>query len=104
MPISAGIAVASATVGAVTQIKDTQKRREVELALSRLSARDQKALNEKIARTSSQNDRLALLLQEVNKQSIEQQKESQRRQTRNAFLIVGASVVVLLAIVILKRK
>lgn len=104
MPISAGIAVASATVGAVTQIKDTKKRREVELALSRLSARDQKALNEKIARTSSQNERLSLLLQEVNKAKIEEQKEKQRRQTRNAFLIVGASVVVLLAVVILKRK
>jgi len=104
MPVSAGVAVASAAVSAVTQIKDTQKRREVELSLSRLSARERRELDAKIARGQNQNERLSILLQEVNKANIEAQKEKQRKETRNAFLIVGASVVVLLAIVILKRK
>jgi hypothetical protein len=104
MPIQAGIAVASATVSAVTQIKDTNKRREVELAISRLSYRDQRDLNEKVARAKNQNERLAILIQEVNRIKIEQEKEKTKRDTRNAILIIGGALVVLVAVVLLKRK
>jgi hypothetical protein len=104
MPVQAGIAVASATVSAVTQIKDTNKRREVELAISRLSYRDQRDLNEKVARAKNQNERLAILIQEVNRIKIEQEKEKTKRDTRNAILIIGGALVVLVAVVLLKRK
>jgi len=104
MPVQAGIAVDSATVSAVTQIKDTNKRREVELAISRLSYRDQRDLNEKVARAKNQNERLAILIQEVNRIKIEQEKEKTKRDTRNAILIIGGSLVVLVAVVLLKRK
>jgi hypothetical protein len=104
MPVQAGIAVASATVSAVTQIKDTNKRREVELAISRLSYRDQRDLNEKVARAKNQNERLAILIQEVNRIKIEQEKEKTKRDTRNAIIIIGGALVVLVAVVLLKRK
>lgn len=104
MPVSAGVAVASAAVSAVVEIKDAQKRREVELAISRLSYRDQRDLNEKVARAKNKNERLALLLQEVNKAKIEEQKEKTKKETRNAILIVGGALVVLVAVVLLKRK
>lgn len=104
MPVSAGIAVASAAVSAVTQIKDTQKRREVELAISRLSYRDQKELNEKVSRGKNQNERLAILLQEVNRAKIEEQREKTKKDTRNAILIVGGALILLIAVVIVKRK
>lgn len=104
MPVQAGIAVASATVSAVTQIKDTNKRREVELAISRLSYLDQKNLNEKVARAKNQNERLAILIQEVNRIKIEQEKEKTKRDTRNAIIVIGGALVVLVAVVLLKRK
>lgn len=104
MPVTAGVTIASAAVSAVTQIKDTQKRREVELAISRLSYRDQRDLNEKVARAKNQNEKLAILLQEVNKAKIEEQKEKTKKDTRNAILIVSGALVVLVAIVLLKRK
>jgi hypothetical protein len=57
-----------------------------------------------VARAKNQNERLAILIQEVNRIKIEQEKEKTKRDTRNAILIIGGALVVLVAVVLLKRK
>lgn len=88
----------------VAQVKDVQKRRDYETALNRLSYDDQKILNEKMAKASSQNERLAILVQEINKSSIASMQEESRRDTLNAVIIIGGSLVFLFAIVFLTKK
>ena len=52
----------------------------------------------------SQNDRLNILATEITKINIEKAKEKSKKQTRNALFIVGGSIVVLVAVVLLKRN
>lgn len=103
MPIAAAQAVGQ--IGqTVATIADDSKRRKVELALSRLSSDEQKKLNQQLTRTQSKNERLALLVSEINKYEIERQKTQSSKQTRNAIIVVGASLVFLITIVLLVRN
>ena len=107
MPVTAAAAIAGIGTGianAVSGIKDTNKRREVELAISRMSADDQRKLNDKIARTQNQNDRLKILAEEITKIQVEQVKELRKKETTTAIIIITGSVVVLVAVFLLTRK
>jgi hypothetical protein len=73
------------------------------MAISRLSADDQRKLNQKIARVQSQNERLNILASEITKIQIEQIKEKRKKDTTTAIVIIGGSLVVLLAVFILTR-
>ena len=106
MPVSAGLAVVSAgtqIASTVASIKDVNKRRDIEMAISRLSADDQRKLNQKIARVQSQNDRLNILAEEITKVQIEQLKEKRKKETTTAIIIIGGSLVVLVAVFLLTR-
>jgi uncharacterized small protein (DUF1192 family) len=103
MPVQAAQVVASLGSTA-SQIVDAKKRRDIEMAISRLSTDEQIKLNQKIARAQSLNERLNILAQEVTKIQIEQAKEQSKKQTRNAIFIVGGSVIVLVAVYLLTRN
>jgi hypothetical protein len=106
MPVTASLAVVSAgtqIASTVANIKDVNKRRDIEMAISRLSADDQRKLNQKIARVQSQNERLNILASEITKIQIEQIKEKRKKDTTTAIVIIGGSLVVLLAVFILTR-
>ena len=103
MPVATAQVVASLGSTA-SQIIDEKKRRDIETALSRLSTDEQIKLNQKIARGQSQNDRLNILATEITKINIEKDKEKSKKQTRNALFIVGGSIVVLVAVILLKRN
>ena len=103
MPVATAQVVASLGSTA-SPIIDEKKRRDIETALSRLSTDEQIKLNQKIARGQSQNDRLNILATEITKINIEKAKEKSKKQTRNALFIVGGSIVVLVAVVLLKRN
>ena len=109
MPVTAKVVESVVNIGTgvantVADIKDKNKRRDIEMALSRLSAQDQKLLNQKIARAQNQNDRLKILAEEVTKVQIEQVKEQRKKQTTTAIIIVGGSLVLLVAVYLLTRK
>lgn len=106
MPVSASLAVVSAgtqIASTVAQIKDVNKRRDIEMAISRLSADDQKKLNQKIARVQSQNERLNILASEITKVQIEQIKEKRKKETTTAIIIIGGSLIVLVSVFLLTR-
>lgn len=103
MPVAAAQIVASLGSTA-SQVIDEKKRREIETALSRLSADEQIKLNQKIARGKSQNDRLSILAQEIGKIQVEQNKEASKKQLRTALFIVGGAIVVLVSVILLKRN
>lgn len=106
MPVSASLAAISAgtqIASTVAQIKDVNKRRDIEMAISRLSADDQKKLNQKIARVQSQNDRLNILASEITKIQIEQIKEKRKKETTTAIIIIGGSLIVLVSVFLLTR-
>lgn len=102
--VSAVTSIGSSVAGAVSGIKDTTKRRQIETALQRLSYEDKKVLDEKMARAANQNERLSLLVAEVNKYNIEQQKEAGKRETRNAIIIIAGSLLFLGAIFLITKK
>ena len=102
--ITAAVSVGSGIANTVSGIKDTNKRREVEAALQRLSYDDQRKLNEKMAKASNQTERLSILIAEVNKYNVEKIKEQGRKDTRNAIIIIGGSIVFLVAMVLVTRK
>ncbi len=64
-PVGAIIQSATALIGAVSQIIDDTKRRNVEMALANLSADQQMQLNAQIAAAGTQTDRLNVLAQAV---------------------------------------
>jgi hypothetical protein len=103
MPVAAAQVVASLGSTA-SQVIDEKKRRDIETALSRLSTDEQIKLNQKIARGQSQNERLNILAQEIGKIQVEKTKEASKKQLRTALFIVGGSIVVLVAVVLLKRN
>jgi len=103
MPVAVAQVVAS--VGSTaSEVIDAKKRRDIEFALSRLSADEQIKLNQKIARGQSQNERLNILAQEIAKIQVEKSKEASKKQLRTALFIVGGSIVVLVAVILLKRN
>lgn len=107
MPVTAALAVSQiggTVANTISGIKDVAKRREVETAIQRLSYEDQKKLNEKMARATTQNERLSLLVGEVNKFNVEKIKEQGKKDTRNAIIIIGGSFLFLIAVVILTKR
>ena len=107
MPVTttAVIGLATWVANTISGIKDTNKRREVETALQRLSYEDKKNLDDKMIRAKNQNDRLNILIAELNKYNIEKIREAGKKDTRNAVIIIGGSLIFLIAIVFLiKRK
>ena len=107
MPVTttAVIGLATGVANTISGIKDTNKRREVETALQRLSYEDKKNLDDKMIRAKNQNDRLNILIAELNKYNIEKIREAGKKDTRNAVIIIGGSLIFLIAIVFLiKRK
>lgn len=107
MPVTAVTAVVGIGTGVantISGIKDTNKRREVELAISRMSVDDQRKLNQKIARSQSQNDRLKILAEEITKVQVEQVKEKRKKETTTAIIIIGGSLVLLVAVFLITRK
>lgn len=102
--ITAAINVGTSVANTVSSIKDTNKRREIEMAISRLSADDQRRLNQKIARTQNQNERLSILAEEITKVQIEELKEKRKKETTTALIIIGGSLVVLVAVFLLTRS
>jgi hypothetical protein len=103
MPVASAQIIASLGSTA-SEVIDAKKRRDIETALSRLSTDEQIKLNQKIARGQSQNDRLNILAQEIGKIQVEKTKEASKKQLRTALFIVGGSIVVLVAVVLLKRN
>jgi hypothetical protein len=103
MPVASAQIIASLGSTA-SEVIDAKKRRDIETALSRLSTDEQIKLNQKIARGQSQNDRLNILAQEISKIQVEKSKEASKKQLRTALFIVGGSIVVLVAVVLLKRN
>jgi hypothetical protein len=103
MPVASAQIIASLGSTA-SEVIDAKKRRDIETALSRLSTDEQIKLNQKIARGQSQNDRLNILAQEISKIQVEKSKEASKKQVRTALFIVGGSIVVLVAVVLLKRN
>ena len=103
MPVAASQIIASLGSTA-SQVVDAKKRRDIEMAISRLSADEQIKLNQKIARAQTLNERLNILAQEITKMQIEQAKEQSKKQTRNAIFIVGGSVIVLVSVYLLTRN
>jgi len=103
MPVASAQIIASLGSTA-SEVIDAKKRRDIETALSRLSTDEQIKLNQKIARGQSQNDRLNILAQEIAKIQVEKSKEASKKQLRTALFIVGGSIVVLVAVVLLKRN
>jgi hypothetical protein len=103
MPVASAQIIASLGSTA-SEVIDAKKRRDIETAISRLSTDEQIKLNQKIARGQSQNDRLNILAQEISKIQVEKSKEASKKQLRTALFIVGGSIVVLVAVVLLKRN
>lgn len=106
MPVTAqAIASIGSTVATtIAQVKDVKKRRDIEMAISRLSYDDQRKLNEKMARAKNDNEKLAILVEQVNAYNIASMKEQSTKDTRNALIVIGSAIVLLVAVVILKRR
>lgn len=103
MPVTA-TAIVTSLGSTVSQIVDAKKRRDIEMAISRLSTDEQIKLNQQMARAQSQNERLNILAQEITKIQIEKSKEESKKKTRNAIFIVGGSIIILVAVVLLTRN
>lgn len=103
MPVAAA-QIAASLGSTVSQIVDAKKRRDIEMAISRLSTDEQIKLNQQMARAQSQNERLNILAQEITKIQIEKSKEESKKKTRNAIFIVGGSIIILVAVVLLTRN
>lgn len=101
--VTAAVSIGTGVASTISGIKDTNKRREIEMAISRLSADDQRRLNQKIARTQNQNERLSILAEEITKVQIEELKEKRKKETTTALIIIGGSLVVLVAVFLLTR-
>lgn len=106
MPITAqAVASIGGTIATtVASIKDMKERRNVELALSRMSVEEQRKLNEKMLRVSSQNDKLAVLVNAVNQSNIELTKSKSARDLQTALIIIGSSLAIVLTVYFIKRK
>jgi len=102
--ITAAVDVGTSVASTVAGIKDMNKRRDIETAISRLSAEDQRKLNQKIARVQSQNERLNILAEEITKVQIEQLKEKRKKETTTAIIVIGGSLVLLVAVFLLTRS
>jgi hypothetical protein len=81
------------------QASDDKQRREFDRAVGRLSVADQKKLAQQLQKAQSRDAKLALITSEINKFQIEQSK----KQTTNIALIIGGSLVFLIAIVYLAK-
>jgi len=81
------------------QASDDKQRRDFDRAVGRLSVSDQRKLAQQLQKAQSRDAKLALITSEINKFQIEQSK----KQTRNMTLIIGGSLVFLIAIVYLAK-
>lgn len=106
MPVTAqAVAQIGGTIATtVATIKDMKERRNVELALSRMSAEEQRKLNDKMLRQSSQNERLATLVNAVNQSNIELTKSKSARDLQTALIVIGASLAIVITVYFIKRK
>jgi hypothetical protein len=77
-----------------------KQRREFDRATGRLSLDDQRKLAQQLQKAKSREAKLAIITAEVNKFRIEESK----KQTRNMTLIIGGSLVFLIAVVYLVKK
>lgn len=100
MPIvEAAAAVVQTLTGvatAIAQIKDANKRREMEMAIARMSAADQVKLNEKILRSSNKNAQLQMLIEATTRTA-----ESNKKLV---YWVIGGSLLFLLLAVYISKK
>lgn len=99
MIVEAAAAVVQTLTGvatAIAQIKDLKKRREMEMAISRMSAADQVKLNEKILRSSNKNAQLQMLIEATTRTA-----ESNKKLV---YWVIGGSLLFLLLAVYISKK
>lgn len=98
-PITGSVEAAAMIATTAAQISDMKQRREFDRAVGRLSVADQRKLAQQLQKAQSRDAKLALITSEINKFQIEQSK----KQTTNMALIIGGSLVFLIAIVYLAK-
>lgn len=96
--------IGAAVANTIANVNDVNKRRQIETALQRMGYADQKALNEKVARASSQNERLSVLVSEINRLQIEQMKSESNKETVTAIVAIAGSFLFLVAMIVISKK
>ena len=103
MPVTVGTLLVNAGVGAanvISGIKDTNKRRDVELALANISQDQRAKLEKQIANAKNENERLELVL----KLASEKKGQKEKNDLITASIIVGGGLLFLVAIIIYKKN
>lgn len=103
MPVSVGTLVVSAGVGVantISGIKDTNKRRDVELALANISQDQRIKLEKQIANAKNENERLELVL----KLASEKKGQKEKNDLITASIIIGGGLLFLVVVILYKKN
>lgn len=91
-------------VNTIGSISDTKKRREYEQAFQNLSLEEKKRLDAEMLKSNSQTERMKILLNAVSTIKASQEENKKRRNTQLTIAIIGGSVVLLLAVFLIKKS
>jgi hypothetical protein len=98
--IQAGTEVAKS----IAEISDIKKRREFEQNFSMLTAAQQQKLNEQLARTNTQSDRLKIMVDAFTQIKIAQSGSKDKKELILGLAIAGAGISLLVMAIIIKNK
>lgn len=106
-PITSGIQAAAAIAQTISAISDTNKRRNYEFAIGRMSADRQQELNKQMLAANTLNERLAILanaVATVKAQEVRSRIEGQTSAERNQlFIIIGGAFAILVTAYLIKK-
>lgn len=106
-PITSGVQAAAAIAQTISAINDTNKRRNYEFAIGRMSADRQQELNKQILAAGTLNERLAILanaVATVKAQEVRSRIEGQSAAERNQlFIIIGGAFAILVTAYLIKK-
>lgn len=106
-PITSGVQAAAAIAQTISAINDTNKRRNYEFAIGRMSADRQQELNKQMLAASTLNERLAILanaVATVKAQEVRSRIEGQTSAERNQlFIIIGGAFAILVTAYLIKK-
>lgn len=103
-PVSAGIDIAGSIANTISGISDATKRRNAEIGLNYLTAQQQADLNERLAQTQDQNERLQILSNAIIQYSIANQTAAQKSKTTMLLAAAGLSVALMVMAIFLFKK
>lgn len=103
-PVSAAVQVGTAIANTVAGISDMNKRRRFEQSLALLSNSQQKELNEKLMKVSSQNERLQILSDSMVQYAIANETGAAKKETVMYIIAGGLAVVILIGAIIYAKR